>query len=91
VDDERDYWQEYKDDVAMGYINEDGSPREPDPDDYAEREADQRHLDQVHDGGACDCPAWEFCPWLTDTHGCSLRAGHTGDHEPVELAAGPPF
>jgi hypothetical protein len=26
---ERDYWQEYKDDRAEGYINEDGSPREP--------------------------------------------------------------
>lgn len=27
---ERDYWQEYKDDLAQGYIYPDGSPREPD-------------------------------------------------------------
>lgn len=28
---ERDYWQEYKDDRAEGYIDEDGSPRDPEP------------------------------------------------------------
>lgn len=36
IEPERDYWQEYKDDRAMGYINEDGSYREPEiepPDD----------------------------------------------------------
>lgn len=28
---ERDYWQEHKDDLAQGYLNEDGSPRDPEP------------------------------------------------------------
>lgn len=31
IDDERDYWQEYKDDLAMGYIDEDGNPTDFDP------------------------------------------------------------
>jgi hypothetical protein len=31
---ERDHWQEYKDDLAMGYIYEDGTQREQDPTDY---------------------------------------------------------
>jgi hypothetical protein len=34
--DERDYWQEYKDDVAMGYIHPDGSQRDLDPPDPEE-------------------------------------------------------
>jgi hypothetical protein len=32
---EPDHWQEYKDDLAMGRINEDGSQREPDEPDFA--------------------------------------------------------
>lgn len=31
---ERDYWQEHKDGVAMGYIYPDGTPREPDEPDF---------------------------------------------------------
>jgi hypothetical protein len=31
-----DGWQEHKDGVAMGYINEDGSQREPDEPDWAD-------------------------------------------------------
>lgn len=30
TDPDDDGWQEYKDGVAMGYLNEDGSQREPD-------------------------------------------------------------
>jgi hypothetical protein len=33
AEEEGDGWQEYKDNVAMGYINPDGSYREPDPPD----------------------------------------------------------
>ena len=58
---ERDYWQEYKDGVAQGYINEDGSPREPDESAYLEARAQheyEEHCDEVHGGKDCDCP----CP-----------------------------
>jgi hypothetical protein len=34
---ERDYWQEYKDDLAMGRIHEDGAQREPEPPEDAYR------------------------------------------------------
>ena len=55
VDDhDDDGWQEYKDDLAMGYINEDGSYREPEPDwDLYEH---GKHLDDAHGGGPCTCP-----------------------------------
>lgn len=31
-DDHRDYWQEFKDDRAMGYIDADGHQIDPEPD-----------------------------------------------------------
>jgi hypothetical protein len=52
-DDERDYVQEYQDDLAMGRIYEDGSPRDPDEPDWAALDL-QEHEDQVHGGKACD-------------------------------------
>lgn len=57
VDDdyERDWHQEHKDDVAMGYINEDGSYREPDEPDWDAIAWDE-HLQEAHDGGPCTCP-----------------------------------
>jgi hypothetical protein len=62
-EDERDYWQEYKDGVAQGYINPDGSQREPGEPDF-EAEAYDRHCQETHGGKACDCPpsetAWEL-------------------------------
>jgi hypothetical protein len=51
----RDYWQEYKDGVAMGYINEDGSPREPREPDW-EALAYHEHIDREHGGAECNCP-----------------------------------
>jgi hypothetical protein len=56
---ERDYWQEYKDDLAMGRIYEDGTPRDPDPTDYLEQQAQEQHEDAVHGGGPCNCPPGE--------------------------------
>jgi hypothetical protein len=54
-----DRYDEYKDDLAMGYINEDGSQREPDPTLYLEQQAEEeywRHCDEAHGGTHCDCP-----------------------------------
>jgi hypothetical protein len=53
LDDDR--YDEYKDGVAMGYINPDGSQREPDEPDW-EAEEYARHCYEVHGGAACDCP-----------------------------------
>jgi hypothetical protein len=58
-DDGDDRYEEYKDSVAMGYINEDGTqrePREPDWDaiEYAILYA--KHCEETHAGAACDCP-----------------------------------
>lgn len=64
ADYQRDYWQEYKDDLASGYINEDGSPREPDETAWLEAKARQEHLDETHDGGECDCPPFDLDAWL---------------------------
>lgn len=62
-DDERDYWQEYKDGVATGQLNPDGSQREPGEPDFAAGEY-ERHCEEAHGGEACDCPpddsAWEL-------------------------------
>jgi hypothetical protein len=52
---EPDHWQEYKDDLVMGRINEDGSQREPDEPDFAAIEYAE-HCDDAHGGAACDCP-----------------------------------
>jgi hypothetical protein len=60
-DDGEDRYQEYKDDLAMGYINPDGSQREgpcEPPEEYLEREAEEqaaRHSRDAHDGGPCTC------------------------------------
>jgi hypothetical protein len=54
-DEDDDRYEEYKDGVAMGYINEDGTQREPDEPDWTER-AEEQHSWRVHGGGACDCP-----------------------------------
>jgi hypothetical protein len=40
--DDDDGWQEYKDDLAQGRIHEDGSYREPDPEDHPEFERCER-------------------------------------------------
>lgn len=40
-DDERDYWQEYKDDVAMGRIDRDGNQLDPPEPDWGEREGSE--------------------------------------------------
>lgn len=38
--DERDHWQEYKDDRAQGYIDNDGNPIDPEPpEDYYDDQA----------------------------------------------------
>jgi hypothetical protein len=58
-DDGDDRYDEYKDDLAMGYINPDGSQREPDESAYLEmqaREEEQEHQDEAHGGGPCTCP-----------------------------------
>lgn len=52
---DEDGHQQYKDGVAMGYINEDGTYREPDEPDW-DRRAEDEHSDQVHGGGPCNCP-----------------------------------
>lgn len=77
-EDERDYHQEHKDGVAMGYINEDGSYREPDPTDVLEAQAleeDQEHRDTAHGGGPCDCGMIDLDSALA--RGCILTV--TGD------------
>jgi hypothetical protein len=54
-DSDDDRYDEYKDSVAMGYINPDGSQREPDePDFWAEDYS--RHCDEAHGGKSCTCP-----------------------------------
>ena len=53
--DDDDRYQEYKDGVAMGYINPDGSQREPGEPDWDQR-AEERHCWNAHGGRACDCP-----------------------------------
>lgn len=65
-DDGDDRYDEYKDGVAMGYINEDGSQREPDPGDYLEQQAEQEHLTEVHGGAPCDCPPFDLTAWLAE-------------------------
>lgn len=54
-DDGDDRYEEYKDDLAMGYINEDGSQREPPEPDWDQR-AEGEHSWRVHGGGPCDGP-----------------------------------
>jgi hypothetical protein len=54
-DPDDDRWQEYKDDVAMGYINRDGTQREPDEPDLW-RQAYEQHVNDEHGGGPCTCP-----------------------------------
>jgi len=59
-----DRWQEYKDGVAMGYINPDGTQREPDEPDFGSEDY-ARHCDEEHGGKACTCPppgpgTWEL-------------------------------
>lgn len=51
---ERDYHQEYKDDLAAGRIWPDGSYREPSEPDW-EAEARHRHCWEMHGGRECDC------------------------------------
>jgi hypothetical protein len=54
-DDGDDRYEEYKDSVAMGYINPDGTQREPrEPDWDAILYAN--HCEEIHAGAACDCP-----------------------------------
>jgi len=54
-DDGDDHYDEFKDNVAMGYINPDGSYREP-PEPGFDALAEAEHSRQVHGGGPCDCP-----------------------------------
>ena len=54
-DDGDDRYEEHKDGVAMGYINPDGSQREPDEPDWDAREYAE-HCGEMHGGEACDCP-----------------------------------
>lgn len=74
ADDGDDRYEEYKDGVAMGYINEDGSQREPDEGDYLEQKAEQEHSDEVHNGGPCDCP-----PFDLDAHMAKLAQDHRNE------------
>ena len=49
-----DRWQEFKDGVAMGYINPDGSQRDPDPpEDYGDGER-MSWVPRTEDGGPDD-------------------------------------
>ena len=50
-----DHYDQYKDDLAMGRIYEDGSYREPDEPDWGALD-EQRHSAEAHGGKACDCP-----------------------------------
>jgi hypothetical protein len=65
-DDEPDYdddrYDEYKDGVAMGYINPDGTQREPDEPDQ-EALAYWRHCDDEHGGMPCNCPPPDPGTW----------------------------
>jgi hypothetical protein len=54
-DDGDDRYEEYKDAVAMGYIWPDGTQREPPEPDWSAREYAE-HCEEMHGGGACDCP-----------------------------------
>jgi hypothetical protein len=56
-----DRYDEYKDNLAMGYINPDGSQRDPDEPDFGAEEYAE-HCDEVHGGKACDCPKPD--PWV---------------------------
>jgi hypothetical protein len=81
---EPDYYQEYKDDVAMGYINEDGSYREPDPTAYLEAQAleeHQDHIDKVHQGNPCTCPPVDWETNLAE-HQENVHAGGECDCTP---------
>ncbi len=69
-DDGDDRYEEYKDGVAMGYINPDGSQREPDPEAYLEQRAGQEHR-RWHGGAPCDCPPFDF-----DAHRAKLVQEH---------------
>lgn len=77
---DEDGWQSYKDGVATGLLNLDGSQREPDPpDDYLERRAEQDwqiHLANDHDGGECDCPIDldGQDPWAVDPESLTQEA-----------------
>lgn len=55
-DDDDDRYDEYKDDLAMGYINPDGSQRDPDEPDFGAEEYAE-HCDEAHGGKSCTCPA----------------------------------
>src|ERR1017187_8131344 len=80
-DDERDYHQEYKDGVAMGYINEDGSPREPDSTASLDAKAEQEHpelLDEAHNGGPCDCPPFDLDAWMAEQAQAHRDEAHGG-------------
>jgi hypothetical protein len=54
-DDGDDHYEEYKDSVAMGYINPDGTQREPPEPDW-DAIGYAKHCDEAHFGAACDCP-----------------------------------
>jgi hypothetical protein len=73
---DEDGWQSYKDGVATGLLNEDGSQREPDPpEDYLDSRAEQEwqlHLAHDHAGGECDCAAED--PWATDPESLAQEA-----------------
>jgi hypothetical protein len=70
VDDGYDRYDEYKDDLAMGYINPDGSQREPDEPDWDAREYAE-HCDEMHGGAVCDCPRTPIEPTGPDDPGYS--------------------
>lgn len=67
---DEDGHQRYKDDLASGYINPDGSQRDPDEPDWGAEEHAE-HCDEHHGGNACDCPrppieAWPDGPDYAD-------------------------
>lgn len=64
---DEDGYQSYKDGVATGLLNEDGTQREPREPDF-EAEDYARHCDEAHDSGECDCPPPSPGDW-TDTPG----------------------
>lgn len=58
-EDERDYWQEYKDDLAQGYIYEDGTPREPDPPEPDPQPLDLDAIDSAYEASLAE---WQRGP-----------------------------
>jgi hypothetical protein len=61
-DTDDDRYDEYKDDLAMGYIYPDGTQREPDEPDWGAEEY-RAHCEEAHGGKSCTCPPPEPAEW----------------------------